>query len=245
MLAGIREILVITTPQDQGAFKELLGDGSNLGVSLTYEVQEQPKGIAQAFILGEKFLSGSNCMLILGDNIFHGNGLGQELALTVPKTGAHIYTYEVANPSEYGVLKIDSRNLPQSVYEKPKSPESNLAITGLYVFDDKVSEISKTVKPSARGELEIISVIETYLNMNELTFTQLSRGSAWLDTGNPNSLNDASNFIRIIEERTGLKIGCIEEIAFRNKWISESQLKQIANKLGTNSYASYLKSLLV
>ena len=186
----------------------------------------------------------SNCMLILGDNIFHGKGLGHDLVQTVPKSGAHIYTYEVANPSEYGVLILGSDNLPKSVVEKPREHSSNLAITGLYFFDSKVSDIARAVKPSERGELEIVSIIETYLNLNELTFTSLSRGSAWLDTGNPKSLNDASNYIRIIEERTGLKIGCIEEIAYRNKWITDSQLNRIASEMGKNSYSSYLKSLV-
>ena len=244
MLAGIREILIITTPHDQKAFQDLLGDGSQLGISLNFETQPEPKGLAQAFIIGEKFLDGDSCMMILGDNIFHGNGLGKELASSLPKAGAHIFTYEVSNPSDYGVLQIDKNGVPISITEKPKHFISNLAVTGLYSFDSQVSNVAKNVELSERGEYEITSVIDSYLRSSALTFTALSRGTAWLDTGNPKSLNDASDYIRIIEERTGLKIGCIEEVAFRNSWIDPVQLKRIANDLGNNSYAGYLHSLI-
>ena len=244
MLAGVREILIITTPHDQESFIELLGDGSQFGIELSYAVQPKPEGLAQAFIIGEKFLDGKSCMMILGDNIFHGVGLGHDLINSIPKSGAHIFTYEVSNPSDYGILKLDSKGLPESITEKPKSFISNLAVTGLYAFDSKVSEIAKGVEPSDRGEYEITSVINSYLISNTLTSTALSRGTAWLDTGNPQSLNDAADYIRIIEERTGLKIGCLEEIAFRNSWINANQLSVNAANLGKNSYSSYLLSLL-
>ncbi|CAB4863105.1 MAG: glucose-1-phosphate thymidylyltransferase RfbA [Actinobacteria bacterium] len=244
MLAGVREILIITTPHDQESFIELLGDGSQFGIELSYAVQPKPEGLAQAFIIGEKFLDGKSCMMILGDNIFHGAGLGHDLINSIPKSGAHIFTYEVSNPSDYGILKLDSKGLPESITEKPKSFISNLAVTGLYAFDSKVSEIAKGVEPSDRGEYEITSVINSYLISNTLTYTALSRGTAWLDTGNPQSLNDAADYIRIIEERTGLKIGCLEEIAFRNSWINANQLSVNAANLGKNSYSSYLLSLL-
>lgn len=244
MLAGVREILIITTPHDQESFIELLGDGSQFGIELSYAVQPKPEGLAQAFIIGEKFLDGKSCMMILGDNIFHGVGLGHDLINSIPKSGAHIFTYEVSNPSDYGILKLDSKGIPESITEKPKSFISNLAVTGLYAFDSKVSEIAKGVERSDRGEYEITSVINSYLISNTLTYTALSRGTAWLDTGNPQSLNDAADYIRIIEERTGLKIGCLEEIAFRNSWINANQLSVNAANLGKNSYSSYLLSLL-
>jgi glucose-1-phosphate thymidylyltransferase len=243
MLSGIREILIITTPQDQEIYKELLGDGSQIGVSFKFEVQPEPKGLAQAFTIGEEFLQGESCLMILGDNIFHGSGLGREIQNSIPKIGTHIFTYEVKNPNEYGVLEVDSNGHPLSITEKPKLFISNLAITGLYAFDSNVSEIAKSLKPSARGEFEITSVLEKYLELNKLSFTALSRGVAWLDTGNPKSLNDAANYIRIIEERTGLKVGCIEEIAFRSSWIDKEQLIKLASKLGKNSYSEYLMAL--
>jgi len=243
MLAGVREILIITSPKDSDAFQSLLSDGSQLGISITYSVQPKPEGIAQALIIGEKFLNSDSCLLILGDNIFHGAGLGHELARSLPKAGAHIFTYEVSNPEEYGVLRIDKDSKPISITEKPKVFISNLAVTGLYYFDKNASIEAKKLSPSDRGELEITSLIERYLQADNLTFTALSRGTAWLDTGNPNSLNEASNYIRIIEERTGLKIGCIEEISFRNSWIDRKQLLHLADLLGLNSYAKYLISL--
>jgi glucose-1-phosphate thymidylyltransferase len=245
MLAGIREILIITTPRDQDAFRELLGSGESLGVTFKYATQPEPKGLAQAFIIGENFLGGDSCMMVLGDNIFHGNGLGQDLSSSIPISGAHIFTYEVSNPSDYGVLEIDKNGTPLSITEKPKTYISNLAVTGLYKFDARVTEIARGVKLSNRGEYEITSVLEDYLKANTLTYTSLSRGSAWLDTGNPNSLNDAANYIRIIEERTGLKIGCLEEVALRNSWIDLQDLNSIADRLGNNAYSSYLRTLIL
>jgi glucose-1-phosphate thymidylyltransferase len=243
MLAGVREILIITTPGDQHLYQELLKDGSQLGLSFKYEVQPEPKGLAQAFIIGEKFLDGESCLMILGDNIFHGSGLGTEIQNSISKSGAHIFTYEVKNPNDYGVLSLDRHGHPVSITEKPDVFISNLAVTGLYSFDSNVSKIAKSLVLSARGELEITSLLEKYLNSGQLTYTALSRGVAWLDTGNPKSLNDATNYIRVIEERTGLKIGCIEEIAFRSSWIDNDQLIKNARELGKNSYSEYLMSL--
>jgi glucose-1-phosphate thymidylyltransferase len=243
MLAGIREILIITTPRDQSQFKELLGDGSELGVSFQYATQLEPKGLAQAFTIGEQFLSGESSLMILGDNIFHGTGLGRDIVRKLPSTGAHIFTYEVSNPSDYGILEVSPEGKVISITEKPKKYISNLAVTGLYYFDGKVSEIAQTIKPSSRGEMEITSVIDHYLQMNNLTFTRLSRGTAWLDTGRPDALSDASAYVRIIEERTGLKIGCIEEIAFQNEWISAEMLLKYALRY-PNSYGEYLTSLV-
>jgi len=243
MLAGVREILIITTPQDQESFKNLLGDGGVFGISIRYTVQDRPRGLAEAFIIGEDFLSGESVLMILGDNIFHGVGLGKELRRNFPERGAHIFTYEVSNPEDYGIVEINENGIPVTIEEKPRKPKSNLAITGLYYFDASVCEIAKQVKPSDRGELEITSVLDKYLQNDTLTLTQLSRGTAWLDTGNPNSMHDAASFVRIIEERTGLKIGCPEEIAFRNYWISQDSLRQRAHYLGTTAYGKYLLSL--
>ena len=244
MLAGIREMLIITTPDDQPAFKNLLGDGSNFGVNFTYAVQPKPEGLAQALIIGEEFLAGDSCLLILGDNIFHGAGLGHELARSLPTSGAHIFTYEVSNPSDYGVLELDKDERPISITEKPKQYVSNLAVTGLYFFDHQASSAAKEIKPSARGELEITSLIEHYLKRQELTYTALTRGTAWLDTGNHNSLNDASNYIRIIEERTGLKIACLEEIALSMGYIDGNKLIMLLEDLPLTSYSKYLKKLI-
>ena len=243
MLAGIREILIITTPHDQSQFKELLGDGSELGVSFVYATQPEPKGLAQAFTIGEEFLAGDSCLMILGDNIFHGAGLGRDIIRDLPTSGAHIFTYEVSNPSDYGILEVNDDGLAISITEKPVEFISNLAVTGVYFFDGKVSEVAKIVKPSKRGEMEITSVIEHYLKSRSLTFTRLSRGSAWLDTGNPDSLNDAAAYVKIIEDRTGLKIACLEEIAIDNGWIDKAKLRSRINDLGTNDYSRYLQKL--
>jgi glucose-1-phosphate thymidylyltransferase len=244
MLAGVQDILIITTPQDLDAFKVLLGDGSQLGISLSYVAQAKPEGLAQAFIIGEDFLNGDSCLMILGDNIFHGVGLGEELSKVLPENGAHIFTYEVADPSQYGILTLDQNGSPLSIEEKPTSSDSNLAITGLYFFDKDVAGIAKTVKPSKRGELEITAVIDQYLQNGTLGVTQLSRGTAWLDTGNHNLMQDAAAYIRIIEERTGLKIACIEEVSYRNGWISKVGLEVLAKSHGPSSYGKYLQSLL-
>ena len=244
MLAGIREILLITTPNDQSQFKELLGDGSAFGVRFQYEVQPEPKGLAQAFTIGEHFLGGDSCLMILGDNIFHGGGLGRDIIHQLPKQGAHIFTYEVSNPSDYGILEVSESGKPISVTEKPVMFISNLAVTGLYYFDGNVSEIAHRVKPSLRGELEITSVISHYMDLDSLSFTRLSRGAVWLDTGKPVSLNDAAAYVRIIEERTGLKIACLEEIAFTFGWINKNELENSIENFGNNSYAEYLQKLI-
>jgi glucose-1-phosphate thymidylyltransferase len=244
MLAGIREILIITTPHDQSQFIELLGDGSEIGVSFRYATQPEPKGLAQAFTIGEEFLSGAPCLMILGDNIFHGAGLGRDIIRELPNSGAHIFTYEVSNPSDYGILEVSSDGKPISITEKPTEFISNLAVTGVYFFDRNVSEIAKNVQPSKRGELEITSVIDHYLKSGLLTFTRLSRGAAWLDTGNPDSLNDAAAYVKIIEERTGLKIACLEEISYTQGWMSSSQLEFRIEQYKVNSYAKYLQRLI-
>lgn len=244
MLAGIREILIITTPHDQSQFKELLGDGSELGVSFQYATQPEPKGLAQAFTIGEEFLAGDSCLMILGDNIFHGAGLGRDIIRELPTSGAHIFTYEVSNPSDYGILEISQDEKPISITEKPTEFISNLAVTGVYFFDGEVSEIAKNVIPSKRGELEITSVIEHYLKSGSLTFTRLSRGAAWLDTGNPDSLSDAAAYVRIIEDRTGLKIACLEEISFTQGWMTMSQVNSRIEQYKMNSYAKYLRRII-
>ena len=244
MLAGVQEILIITTPQDQSQFKLLLGDGSQFGVHFSYEIQIEAKGLAQAFTIGRNFLAGDSCLMILGDNIFHGAGLGREISKVLPNSGAHVFTYEVSNPSEYGVLKLLPDSDPEFVIEKPTEFVSNLAITGLYFFDEKVCDIADKVKPSQRGELEITSIISSYLNAGELGYTTLSRGSAWLDTGNPNSLSDACTYVRVIEERTGLKIACLEEIALRNSWLNEVEVLKIATQYGNSQYGKYLLGLI-
>jgi glucose-1-phosphate thymidylyltransferase len=244
MLAGIREILIITTPHDQSQFKKLLGDGSDFGVSFQYAQQLEPKGLAQAFTIGEEFLAGDSCLMILGDNIFHGAGLGRDLINELPSSGAHIFTYEVSNPSDYGILEVDQNGRPVAITEKPLEFKSNLAVTGVYFFDGNVSAVAKEVEPSKRNELEITSIIDHYLKAGSLTFTRLSRGSAWLDTGNPDSLNDAALYVKIIEDRTGLKIACLEEIAWTNGWIDSNQLHQLATRLQRNNYSKYLIGLI-
>jgi glucose-1-phosphate thymidylyltransferase len=244
MLAGIREILIITTPHDHSQFKQLLGNGSDLGVSFQYAQQPEPKGLAQAYTIGEEFLAGDSCLMILGDNIFHGAGLGRELSKVFPEFGSHIFTYEVANPTQYGILTLDSLGKPLSIEEKPKIATSNLAVTGLYYFDNRVTNFVKTVKPSSRGELEITSVIEIYLKEKSLSFTQLSRGTAWLDMGTPGSMHDASTYIRVIEERTGTKIACLEEIAYGQDWITLNQLNESILKYKNSAYGEYLARII-
>jgi glucose-1-phosphate thymidylyltransferase len=244
MLAGVREILIITTPKDQNAFKELLEDGSKLGITFTYAVQAEPKGLAQAFIIAKDFLKNDSCLMILGDNIFEGFGLGHELRNSLPDHGAHIFTYEVSDPTQYGILTVDENDSPLSVAEKPQVTSSTLAITGLYYFDNRVSKVASNVIPSKRGELEITSIIDFYLQEQNLSFTQLPRGTVWLDTGNPKSMHDAATYVRVMEERTGLKIACLEEIAFNEKLIDELSLKALAESYGSSQYGSYLRSLL-
>ena len=244
MLAGIREILIITTPQDQKAFQELLGDGSKFGVLFEYAIQPKPEGLAQSLIIGEDFLNSNSCLLILGDNIFHGAGLGHELSRSLPKSGAHVFTYVVSNPSEYGILKINEEFQPVSIAEKPKEFVSNLAVTGLYFFDKNAPDIAKRIEPSPRGELEITSLIDHYLKKGQLTFTAMNRGSAWLDTGNPNSMHDAASYVRVIEERTGMKIACLEEIALESGWITAEQFMLNPLFHSANDYGKYLRKLV-
>jgi len=243
MLAGIREILIITTPHDQLSFKSLLGDGSDLGLIFKYAVQPKPEGLAQALLIGESFLDGDDCLLILGDNIFHGVGLGKELKIKLPTNGAQIFTYEVADPTQYGIITMNDQGLPTGIEEKPINSESNLAITGLYFFDGQETSIAKGIKPSHRGELEIVSVLQEYLNRGQLRVTELSRGTAWLDTGNPNAMHDASTYIRVIEERTGLKIACLEEIAFKSGLISSEKMQQHIERNSKNQYGAYLAKI--
>jgi glucose-1-phosphate thymidylyltransferase len=245
MLAGIREILIITTKHDQEFFKELLGDGNQFGISINYAIQEKPRGIAEALLIAADFLGQDDAMMILGDNIFYGVGLGMDLANTLNRSGAHIFTYEVSNPEDYGILSLDTKGIPISVEEKPTSRKSNLAITGLYYFDNKASSYASKVEPSPRGELEIISVLLEYMMNSELSYTKLSRGSMWLDTGSPNALNDASNFVRVIEDRTGLKIACLEEIAYKNGWIGRAELQMQCEYYSKSSYGRYLSKILV
>jgi len=244
MLAGIQEILVITTPQDQEAFIRLLGNGAKYGVSFSYEVQESPDGLAQAFIIGEEFISQDSCALVLGDNIFYGDGLGTQLQSMVDIKGAQIFAYKVNDPERYGVVEFDKTGKVLSLEEKPKSPKSSYAVPGLYFYDNSVVEIAKHIQPSARGELEITSVNQAYLEKNELRTTVLKRGTAWLDTGTFESLNSASAFIQIIEERQGQKVSCLEEVAWRNGWISDSDLKIRADEYKSSPFADYLRGLL-
>ncbi|MDH6278217.1 glucose-1-phosphate thymidylyltransferase [Aurantimicrobium minutum] len=245
MLAGIREILIISTPEYKSQFQALLGDGSELGIQLHYEVQESPDGLAQAFIIGEQFIGEDNVALVLGDNIFHGESLGTALSNNADKSGATIFAYHVSNPKSYGVVEFDSNNRAVSIEEKPEYPKSNYAVPGLYFYDNKVVEISKGIVPSDRGELEISSVNQRYLELGELNVQTLDRGTAWLDTGTFESMMQASEYVRVIEDRQGFKIGCIEEIAWRNGWISSEELSLQANALSKSGYGTYLSNLLV
>lgn len=244
MMAGIREMAIITTPSSRENFREQLGNGSQWGIELTFLTQDEPKGIAQALLVAEKYLGNESSLLILGDNIFYGTGIGKGLNKTFPEIGAHIFTYEVSEPWHYGVLTLNNDGEPVGIAEKPKNSKSKLAITGLYYFDNTAQSRVKELKPSLRGELEITDLLQLFLMEKLLTFTKLSRGSAWLDTGNPKSLNDAGNFIRIIEERTGLKISCPEEISWRQGWISDAQLKELSQIFLGNQYGTYLEKLL-
>jgi len=242
MLAGIREQLIITTPNDSDSFKRLLGDGSNLGMVFTYSVQESPRGLAEAFLIGNTFVGDSNVALALGDNVFHGSGLGTQLTSLTNLSGAHIFAYKVSDPENYGVVDFDQYGKAISLEEKPKLPKSNFAVPGLYFYDNQVLEIAKGVKPSSRGELEITSINSEYLSRGDLHVQVLPRGTAWLDTGTPENLLAAASYVKIIEERQGYKIACLEEIAWRNGWISEAELL-IGSKKGSAYYA-YLSSLL-
>ena len=244
MAAGLREILVIVTPRDETSFRALLGDGSQWGMTIDYVVQQRPEGLAQAFILAEKFLAGDKAALILGDNIFHGVGLGTQLKQLTDPDGGVVFAYQVANPSEYGVIEFDESGSVVSIEEKPKNPKSDFAIPGLYFFDEQVVDIAKNVKPSPRGELEITSVMSEYLNRGKLKVEVLPRGTAWLDTGTFNTLHEAGTYVRIIEERQGSRLGCIEELAWRNQWITDSQLLKLGELLRASGYGEYLIQLL-
>jgi len=243
-LAGIREILIITTPEDAAAFQRLLGDGSQYGASFNYATQEKPNGLAEAFIIGEEFIAGESVALILGDNIFHGVGLGNQLKEINTKNGATIFAYKVSDPERYGVIEFSSDGKVVSIEEKPTNPKSHFAIPGLYFFDNQVVGIAKNVKPSARGELEITDINEHYLKSGQLTTKVLERGTTWLDTGTIETLHAASSYVQIIEERQGSKISCLEEIAWTNGWIDSEHLKQIGLSYGSNLYGLYLLNLL-
>jgi glucose-1-phosphate thymidylyltransferase len=244
MSAGIREILVVTTPHDADAFAEVLGDGSQWGIEISFAQQPKPDGLAQAFIIGEKFIGDGGCALVLGDNVFHGPGLGSELQSRTNPVGGTIFAYRVSNPSEYGVVEFDEDGRVISIEEKPFAPKSSFAVPGLYFYDNQVVEIAKNVKPSARGELEITAVNSEYLSRGELVVSVLPEGTAWLDSGTFGSLHDASSYVRIVEERQGIKVGCPEEIAWRHGWITDDQLTTAAIALEKSGYGVYLKGLL-
>jgi len=245
MLAGIRDILIITTPEDQAGFQRLLADGSQFGVNLTYAIQASPDGLAQAFLIGEKFIGKDSVCLVLGDNIFYGQGFTPMLQqATKRKGGATVFGYQVKDPERFGVVQFDDSRKAISIEEKPLKPKSNFAVTGLYFYDNDVIEIAKQVKPSPRGELEITCVNQAYLERGSLHVELLGRGFAWLDTGTHESLLEASHFVETIEKRQGYKVACLEEIAFNNGWLTVAELKRTGNELKKNSYGQYLLSLV-
>nr|BCN18213.1 glucose-1-phosphate thymidylyltransferase [Vibrio metoecus] len=248
MLAGIRQILVITTPEDQASFQRLLGDGSQFGIELEYAVQESPDGLAQAFVIGEEFIGNSSVCLVLGDNIFWGQGFRPKLQQAVINAnngqGATVFGYQVKDPERFGVVEFDQNLRAISIEEKPSKPKSNFAVTGLYFYDNQVVKLAKEVKPSARGELEITSINEMYLNQNQLNVELLGRGYAWLDTGTHESLLEAAQFVETIEKRQGYKVACLEEIAYSQQWLSSENVALRAELMAKNSYGQYLSSLL-
>ncbi len=244
MSAGLREILIITTPEEQPAFRRLLGDGDELGVRFDYVVQPRPEGLAQAFLLGEDFLAGDAAALVLGDNIFHGSGLTARLRELTAVEGGHIFAYQVANPSEYGVVEFDEMGRVCSIEEKPVKPKSRYAVPGLYFYDADVVEVAKAIQPSARGELEITAVNAAYLAQHRLHVTVLERGTAWLDTGTFSTLQAAGEYVRVMEDRQGLKVSCLEEIAWRNGFIDDDALLALAEPLRKSGYGEYLAGLL-
>jgi glucose-1-phosphate thymidylyltransferase len=241
--AGIREILIISTPHDLPRFENLLGDGSRIGCNFSYKVQEEPRGLADAFIVGADFINGGKVAMILGDNIFYGSTMQNLLSESNNPDGGIIFGYQVADAERYGVVEFDDNSQVLSIEEKPEKPKSNYAIPGLYFFDEQVVEIAKSVQPSARGEIEITEIHNSYLRQGKLKVALLDRGTAWLDTGTFASMNDASEYIRVIEKRTGIKIGCIEEVAYEQGFINKSQLEQIAEPLVKSGYGKYLRSL--
>jgi len=245
MQAGIREILIITTPEDAASFESLLGDGKKWGLNICYRQQPKPEGLAQAFLIGEEFIGDSRVCLVLGDNIFYGNRIEDTLKSAVgQKEGASVFAYYVTDPERYGVVELDAQNNAIGLEEKPEHPKSHYAVTGLYMYDNDVVDIAKSIKPSPRGELEITDINKVYLERKALKVELFDRGTAWLDTGTIQSLLDAANFIRVLEERQGLKIGCPEEIAYRQSFIDEKQLKGLAQSLGKSGYGQYLLQLL-
>jgi len=241
MLSGIREILIITTPEDNAQFKNLLGDGKDLGCDFQYAIQKEPNGLAQAFVIGEEFIGEDKVALVLGDNIFHGSGLSTLLQSCTDVEGAYVFAYSVNDPHRYGVVEFDEHHNVLSIEEKPEHPRSSYAVPGLYFYDNQVVEIAKNLKPSSRGEYEITDVNKAYLSKGLLKVVVLNRGTAWLDTGTFESLHNASEFVRVIEHRQDLKIGCIEEIAYRMKWISKEQLFHLAEPLLKSGYGKYLR----
>ena len=244
MLAGLREILIITTPEDRTSFERMLNDGSRWGITINYATQPTPRGIAEAFLLAEEFLAGDSVCLILGDNIFYGPGLGGQLRNCTKPDGARVFAYEVSTPGEYGVVEFDSWGNVKSIEEKPRRPKSNYAIPGLYFYSADVTEVAKSVAPSHRGELEISTVNQAYLLEGRLEAALLPRGTAWLDTGTFRSLQDAGDFVRVVQERQGTKVSCLEEISWRNGWISDDQLEELALPLVKSGYGQYLLGLL-
>lgn len=244
LMAGIKEILIITTPEYNSQFQALLGDGSSLGIELQYATQPSPDGLAQAFIIGEEFIGNEKVALVLGDNIFHGSALGTSLTANTDIDGGVIFAYRVSDPSSYGVVEFDATMKAISIEEKPLKPKSNYAVPGLYFYDNSVVEIAKSITPSARGELEISSINEEYLKRGNLKVEVLDRGTAWLDTGTFESMVQASEYVKVIEDRQGFKIGCIEEIAWRNGWITDNQLSELGNQLHKSGYGLYLSQIL-
>jgi glucose-1-phosphate thymidylyltransferase len=244
MNAGIREVLIITTPEDQSGFQRLLGDGSEVGIEISYAVQPRPEGLAQAFVIGADFVGDQPVALVLGDNIFYGTGLGESLRANTDPSGGHIFAYHVANPRDYGVVEFDDAGRVISIEEKPAEPKSSYAVPGLYFYDNQVVDIAAKIQPSHRGELEITSVNDEYLRRGQLTVTVLERGTAWLDTGTHLSMMQAAEFVQVVEERQGWKIGCIEEVAWRRRFIDDAQLAALAAPLRKSGYGDYLMGLL-